>query len=101
MITKDTATDIALAYREIEAAETLLGDVRAAIEKSAPLDLRDAFGRPRGLQLGFPMSDSGQRLFNLPMNLAVPIIEANIAHHRARLVLLSEKAAAEHDGSPS
>jgi hypothetical protein len=95
MITKETATDIALAYREIETAEGLLAEVTEAMSRRQVPDLRDAFGRRTdGLELGVPHG-SGHRLFNVPWSLAKPIIEANIAHHRARIGLLTEKAREE------
>lgn len=95
-ISKETATDIALAYREIETAEKLLEDVKAAMDRFRPTDLRDAFGRRQGgLQLGVPSGQDGHRLFNVPYSLAEPIIGAHIAHHRACLQALSLKAAEE------
>lgn len=98
MISKDTAIDIAMAYREIETAEKLLEEVRGQIERTgrAHTDIRDAFGRSvQGLQLGIPTGDSGQRLFTLQWSLAEPVIVAHIAHQRARMAVLTETARAE------
>lgn len=96
MITQETATQIALAYREIDAAEKLLADVRKAMDASDPVDIRDVFGRrQRELQLGVPSGENGHRLFDVPFTLAGPIIEAHIAHHKARVALLSAKAESE------
>ncbi len=94
MISKNTAMDIALAYREVEAAEKLLADITDALTKHKAPDIRDGFGRLQdGITLGVPMSsDSNRRLFNVPYSLAVPIIEAHIAHHRAKIRALIEKA---------
>ena len=99
MITNETATSIAYAYREIETAEKLLAEISDSIDKwgrgDTP-DIRDAFGRRQdGLQLGVPSGSSGQRLFNVPWTLARPIIEAHIAHQKAIVAALSEKARAE------
>lgn len=95
-ISKQTAMDVALAYREVETAEKLLADVRETNRGRATNDIRDAFGRVQhGLQLGVPSGDSSTRLFNVPFSLAVPIIEAHIAHHRAVIVALTEKAKIE------
>lgn len=97
-ITKQTAMDIALAYREIEAAEGLLADVRGTIDRHGhgTKDIRDAFGRiQHGLQLGVPTGDSSHRLFNVPFSLAVPIIEAHIAQQRSLIATLTEKARIE------
>lgn len=67
LISKETATEIAYAYREIETAETLLGEVVEALDRRQSPDIRDAFGRHQdGLQLGVPTGRSGQRLFNVP-----------------------------------
>lgn len=96
LISKDTATDIAMAYREVEVAERLLADVREAADRFQPTDIRDAFGRAvHGLQLGVPNGRDSTRLFNVPYSLAVPIIEAHIAEHRARISALTLKAKAE------
>lgn len=100
-ISKQTATDIAMAYREVETAEKLLADVRATASQIGSKDIRDVFGRPQhGLQLGVPSGDTGQRLFNVPYSLAVPIIEAHIAHHRAVISALTEKAKLEMSTAP-
>ena len=96
MITKQTATDIALAYREVETAEKLLGEIEEALRRREAPDIHDAFGRHQdGLQLGVPTGQSGNRLFNVPWTLAKPIIEAHIAEHRAVIAALSEKAKIE------
>lgn len=96
MIDRETATQIALAYREIDAAEKLLGDVKSAIDRHAGKDLRDVFGhRVDGLTLGVPSGESGRQCFTLPHSVALPIIEAHIAHCRAKIVALTEKARAE------
>ena len=96
MISQETAVDIAYAYREIETAEKLLDDVRKAMDDFDKKDIRDAFGRRQeGLQLGVPSGSTGHRLFNVPYSLAVPVIETHIAHHRAKLAVLSQKAGEE------
>lgn len=97
MISKDTATDIALAYREIEVAEKLLAEVSETIARRETPDIRDAFGRPvNGLQLGVPYgSNDARRMFDVPWNLAKPIIEAHIASKKAQLSALTEKARTE------
>lgn len=97
-ISKETATDIALAYREIEAAEKLLAEVEAAVSKSSILqtDIRDVFGRRvEGLQLGVPSGNNVQTLYTVPWPLARPIIEAHIASKRALITALNEKARIE------
>lgn len=99
-ISKQTATDIAMAYREVEVAESLLADVRGVLGRSPAADIRDAFGRPQsGLELGVPSGDSSKRLFRLPYTLAVPVIEAHIANQRAIISALTEKARIEMSGS--
>jgi hypothetical protein len=96
MISKTTAMDIALAYREIETGEKLLADITEGMASRQGLDIRDAFGQlQHGLQLGVPSGANSHRLFNVPWSLAKPIIEAHIAHHRARVALLTEKAREE------
>jgi hypothetical protein len=99
MISNETATDMAVIYRDIKAAETLLADVKDAIDKFKQIDIRDVFGRNHhSLQLGIPSGDSGHRIMHVPYQLAIPIIEATIASHHARLKALNEKARAELEG---
>lgn len=99
MITKETATDIAMTYREIEVAEKLLADVKNTMENSPfgeKSDLRDVFGRQHdGLELGVPSGETGKRLFRLPYKLAVPVIQAHIADAKARISILCSAAEAE------
>ena len=96
MLTRGTATDMAMIYREIECAEQLLADVHAAIDKFVQVDIRDAFGRRCDtLELGIPSGDRSRRILQVPYQLAIPIIEATMANHHARLKALNEKARVE------
>lgn len=98
MISKETATEIAYAYREIETAENLLAEITESLERHRPPDIRDAFGRRQdGLQLGVPSGETGHRLFNVPWTLARPIIEAHVAAKTALISALNEKARIELD----
>ncbi|WP_218018039.1 hypothetical protein [Sphingomonas azotifigens] len=91
-----TAADMAIAYREIEVAEKLLAEIKEALAKAEVPDIRDVFGRQqRALQLGVPNSDRGHRLFHVPYEIAIPVLEATIASHRAALTTLNQKAASE------
>lgn len=99
LITKETATDIALAYREIETAEKLLAEIAEALARHQSPDIRDAFGRRQdGLQLGVPSSANSHRLFNVPWRLAKPIIDAHLAEKRACIEALTAKAQSEISG---
>lgn len=101
LISKETATDIAYAYREVETAEALLVEITEALDRHQMPDIRDAFGRRQdGLQLGVPSGDSSRRLFNVPWRLAKPIIEAHIAEKRACIAALTEKARIEASDAP-
>ena len=96
MITNETATDIALAYREIGVAEKLLADIAEAVRRHEEPDIRDAFGRRQsGLQLGVPSGSNSHRMFDVQWSLAKPIIEAHIAQQKAKVAALCEKAKAE------
>ena len=96
MLSQQTATDMAVIYRDIEAAEKLLADVKQAIDKMNQVDIRDVFGRRQNaLQLGIPSGDTSHRILHVPYDLAIPVIEATIANHRARLLALNTKAKAE------
>lgn len=100
-VSMETAKAIALAHREIEAAQRLLDDVDAAMASSSfdQKDIRDAFGRRHdGLQLGVPSGSGGQRIFNVPFSMCRPIIEAHIANQETVIKLYSEKAGIEAMG---
>lgn len=100
LISKDTAQDIAFAYREVETAEALLADISKEIDRRSGVDIRDAFGRRQdGLQLGVPSGSNGHRLFNVPWTMARPIIEAHIAQQRGLIGVLTAKAQLEIEGS--
>lgn len=95
-ISKETAVDIAFAYREVESAQALLAEITDALNRRDTPDIRDAFGRRHdGLQLGVPHGNNGHRLFNVPWSLARPIIEAHIAQQQAIIATLSVKARVE------
>lgn len=100
LISKDTAMEIALAYREIETAEKLLAEIAKGMKSIDGVDLRDAFGRRQnGLQLGVLHGTGGHTIYDVPWTLCKPIIEGHIAHHRTRIELLTAKAR-EEMGSP-
>lgn len=101
MITKETCAAIWAAYREVEAGEQLLADMkkereRIQADKHAPT-LRDAFGRVRQLQLGIPSGENGHRLFDVSPVLAESVILAHIANKRAELIEANERARIELD----
>lgn len=95
-VSKETSTAIAMAWREIEAAEGLLADIADTRSRNEAPDIRDAFGqRQDGLQLGVPSGQNRHRLFNVPWPLCKPIIEAHIAAQRGLIAVLSAKAIIE------
>lgn len=101
MIGFETARAIAFAYREVEVAEKLLAEISDVIGRRIAPDIRDAFGRHvGGLELGVPSSDTSGRLFNVPWELARPVIEAHIAQQKAVIAALSEKARIELGAQP-
>jgi len=99
MITRDTASDIWNAYREIEVGEKLLADMKSQremmhVDKHAPT-LRDAFGRVRQLQLGIPSGENAQRLLDVSPTLSESVIRAHIQNKRAELAEINERARIE------
>lgn len=98
-VSRETAIDIAYAYREVETAEALLAEISKENERRAGIDIRDAFGRRQdGLQLGVPSGENSRRLFNVPWTLARPIIETHIAAQKALIATLTRKARIEMEG---
>lgn len=101
MINQKTAERIWHCYREIEAGEKLLFDMKTEreeryVDKMAPT-LRDAFGRRQDLQLGIPSGENGHRLFSVSPLLADSVIRAHIAAKQAELVEANEQARIELD----
>src|SRR3546814_12393938 len=96
MIASETARAIAFAYREVEVAEKLLAEISETISRCTAPDIRDSFGRQvGGLELGVPSGNNGRRLFNVPWELARPVIEAHVAQQKAIIAALSVKARIE------
>lgn len=89
VISQETAMEIALAHRDIEAAKGLLEKISDAKKWNSELDLRDVFGRRRGLQLGVPSGPQAQCLFEVSPDLAKYVIEAHVGKMHARLTELS------------
>lgn len=98
IISQKTSTDIALAHREIRTARDLLAEAADAAKWNRELDLRDAFGRQRGLELGVPSGRDGHRMFGLSPDLAKYVIEAHVGKMEARLTELCAIARMELDG---
>jgi hypothetical protein len=102
MITKETCELIWHCYREIEAGENLLADIKETIDKNwhnnDAQKLKDVFGHGRDLQLGIPNGQASHRLFSLSFTLAEPVIRAHIANKRAHLAELQERAKVELSG---
>ena len=97
MITKETACSIWCAYDEIAKGEELLKKLEEAAREARPVDLRDAFGRQRNLQLGIPHGENGHRLLDVHPRLAASIIRAHIAEKKTVLANLQECARVELD----
>lgn len=96
MISQQTATDIAVLYKEIEAATNLLEDVKKTLDVNKDFDIRDAFGRRvRHVELGVPTGDNSRRIFQVPPELAILVIEAVIETNKAKIAVLNERAAIE------
>ena len=102
MITQETAALIFQAYRELEAGQKLLDDMktireRECLDKTAPT-IKDAFGQPRHLQLGIPSGENGHRILNVSPVLAESVIRAHIENKRAELATMQERARIELEG---
>lgn len=99
MIRRETCAAIWNAYREIEAGEKLLEDMkkareRADADKYAPT-LRDAFGRVRQLQLGVPSGENSHQLLDVSPVLAESVIRQHIENKKRELIEANECARIE------
>lgn len=95
MISKQTAFDLWVAYDEIAKGEKLLSQMQEQLSRGETVDLRDSFGRSRGLQLGIPSGESGHRLFDVHPTLAIEVIRAHVAQKKIELTIINERAKAE------
>ncbi len=95
MISEETAIAIATAHRETRVARELLEKIDAGERENRPPDILDAYGRPRGLQLGVPTSDMSQRLFTVSHAAAKLILADHIEKQRGEIERLSNVALAE------
>lgn len=88
MLTKETCIKIAQCYQEIENANRIITDMAKIVEqdkdKTYP-NLYNAFGERKGLQLGVPSGDNGQRLFDVNLDMGVKVIEQHIKDKNRRL----------------
>lgn len=102
MITQETATDIAVIYRDIEAARKLRQQVVDCLDRLEQVDIRDVFGRRvRSLEMHIPSGDRSSSILHVPFDLALPVIDATIASHQAKLQLLNSKVFSECTGQPT
>lgn len=109
MITQDTAAALWGCHREIAVSEKLLADIaetRQQEERYLEKDkyrpeLRDVFGRKRGLQLGVPSGQDCHRLLDVSTELGETVIRAHIGNCQAKLVELNERARIELDAVSS
>lgn len=99
MITKQTAYEICLAFNEIEHGEQLLADLEQLRKEGKEPNIRDVFGRPRGLQLGVPSGKDSHRIFDVSPVMGVAIIKTHIEAKRQELTVLNERAGIELKGT--
>lgn len=95
MISKETCRKIYNCYVEIENAEKLFEDMQQALKEHGDLDLADAFGRRQPLQLGVPSGASSHRLYNVPPDLAIKVIEAHVKEQKELLIQYNAHAIIE------
>jgi hypothetical protein len=89
MISKEIALKIYSAHNEIEKSKKLITDMKEVIDRTSESPkLKNAFGEPRGLQLGVPSGDNGHRLFDVSPSMAIKVIEQNIKDKEAELTEL-------------
>ena len=94
-ISYNTAGQIAYAHKEIESAQTLLVELEKAEQGREPPDLRNSFGRRRGVQLGVPSGEASHRCFNVDPRLAIVVLRAHVASQQSLIEALSQQAIAE------
>lgn len=98
MISKETCYKIWNAWNEIEKSEILITDMKKAYKETGSTDLDDSFGRPQGITLGVPSGHDSHRIFGVPLDLSVKIIEAHIENQKKKLEELKAIATIELKG---
>lgn len=98
MITQETCSKIWTCHNQIANCKKLIADMKKELEKTGSEKLIDAFGRKQGLELGVPCGDSGHRLFNIRIDLAMGIIDAHILDNENELKRLGAIAEIELKG---
>ncbi len=99
MITEKTARGIAIAHHEIRVARDLLGKIEEGERANAEPDLRDVYGRTRGLQLGVPQGETAHRLYTVSYSAAKLVLADHIAQQEAVIARLSALAVEEAQGT--
>ena len=95
-ISRQTALDIALAYDDLDRAETLLAEIGEKMREGTTPSVRDIFGRKRdGLGIAVLDGNDGSWQFFVEWTLARTIIESHIANVKDRLAGLNKIARGE------
>jgi hypothetical protein len=97
MISRETAARIWKCHDEIEKGTELLDKMQDEMKGGEQPKFFDSFGRPRGLSLGVPIGNDGQRLMDIRPKLALSVIRAHIAYKHKELVEACESARIELD----
>jgi hypothetical protein len=90
MITKEIAKMIYLAYIEIEQAEKMVIELKAALNEKGEFEIKDNWGQTRGLELHLPTSMSGATIKRVPFKLALDVIENHVQDQHKELERLKE-----------
>ena len=96
MIRKETCVKIWSCHSEIEKAEKLILDMKESLSKTGEVDLINKWGDRKGLTLGVPSDHSGSRtLYNVPVDLAIKVIDAHVEAQKQLLVRYNAEALIE------
>lgn len=103
MLKKETCEKVWSCYREIEAGEKLLEDLKEIKKQNNDLmerdkfepKLKDAFGCRRDFRLGVPSGENGHRLFMVSPVIAESVIKAHLADKKSLLKKMQEVARLE------
>lgn len=90
MITKEVASLIFIAYREIEEGTKMIEELKKSINEKGDFEITDNWGNTRGLELHIPTSMSSAKIKRSPFHIALDVIQEHIENQKKELERLKE-----------
>lgn len=86
MITKEIAALVYNCYNEIENSEKMIEDLKKGLNEKGELELKDSWGRSKGLELHIPKENVGSySVKQVPFHLALDVLKEHIVNQQKEL----------------